>query len=231
MDKIFYQLKLINGIPFGTFNNFPALNLFSTIYSGHTRDKEYIARIETEYNRKVAYLNQIHSDIVVWTSKCGNLGEGDGLILSNDILGAVFTADCLPIIIADITGEHVAVVHAGWAGSLKGIALKAAELLKRSSTKELVAAIGPAAGACCYEVGWDLYAKFISAWPKEAPQSFRKNNGRLYLDLNRFHQLILDGVISKIYLSNQCTICSKEYHSFRRDRTVMRQMSLVGSRI
>ncbi|MDD2430984.1 MAG: peptidoglycan editing factor PgeF [Firmicutes bacterium] len=231
MDKIYYQLKLISGFPFGTFVNFPAFNLFSTSFIGHAREKSFIKKLEEQTGRGLSYLNQDHGSKIVYAKTRGNQGDGDGLILENNLLGSVFTADCLPIIFADMSGNQVAVVHAGWKGSLEGIALKAVELLKKDGAKEIVAAIGPCARSCCYEVQIDLYNKFLASWPREAPQVFYKSNERIFLDLIRFHQLILDGVVSNLYQSSQCTICSREYHSYRRDKTSFRQVSIVGRRI
>lgn len=231
MDKIYYQLKLIHGQPFGTFANFPAFNLFSTRHFGNAKDEASIRWIEEKTGRDLAYASQVHGSTILKADKKGNLGEGDGLILENNLLGGVFTADCQPIIFSDLKGQHVAVVHAGWQGALKGIALKAAKTLLDSGAKELVAAIGPSARPCCYEVQEDLYEKFAGSWPKESRQVFYRNDGRLVLDLDQFHQLILEGVVSKLYHANQCTICSKDYHSYRREKTTARQIGIVGRRI
>ncbi len=223
-------MKLIDGMPLATFKNFPGFIFFSNNYFGQTKDRDFISKLEKVFNRKIAYLNQIHATEIKMASTGGNLGEGDGLILTNNILGAVFTADCLPIALSDSTGIHTAILHAGWKGSLAGIVLKAVSLLKKNGAKELIAVLGPAAQACCYEVKEDILAKFMTSWPQIAPLVFRKNNKRLYLDLPLFDQLLLEDVGVKVYSSGVCTICSGDYHSYRQNKTDLRQITLVGSR-
>ena len=71
------------------------------------------------------------------------------------------TADCLPIALARTDGEPaVAVLHAGWRGLLAGIVRAGAETLGG----RLQAAVGPAIGPCCYEVGDEVSEPFASAF-------------------------------------------------------------------
>lgn len=230
MDKIYFQLKLIDGTPYGTFANFPAFNRCTTKLSGHTRDLQYIDKLENHLRRSIAYVNQVHGTTIVEASKSGNQGEGDGLLLSGEVLGAVFTADCVPIVFSDQHGKFTAVVHAGWKGSLDGIALKTVELLKQQGAQKIYAAIFPSAQPCCYEVGYDLFEKFMVRWPRETLSIFRKHNQRIYLDLTLFHRLTLEEVGVDVFSSNICTICSREYYSYRRDKTAFRQITLAGRR-
>lgn len=232
MDKIYYQLKLYKGIPFGTFVNFPAFNLFSTNKLGNAKDKKVISDLEELFQRKVVYLKQIHGTTIETTTITviddQKTHEGDGLIVKDNHLGAVFTADCLPIVLADRLGRHVAIVHAGWQGSLQGIALKAVEILKKNGAKEIVAAIGPSANSCCYEVGEDLYKKFARYYPDLTNKVFRINNNHLFLDLNGFNGLILNTVGVRVYQSGICTICGRDHYSYRKNKTDCRQITLAG---
>lgn len=230
MDKIYFQKKLIDGMPLATFKNFPGFIFFSNNYFGQTKDRDFLDKLEKIFNRKIAYLNQIHGTEIKLALRGGNLGDGDGLILTDNILGAVFTADCLPIALSDSAGIHTAILHAGWKGSLAGIALKAVNSLKENGAKELIAVLGPAAQACCYQVKENLLSQFMTSWPQIAPMVFRKNNKHLYLDLPLFNQLLLEDAGVRVYSSRICTICSREYHSYRRNKTDLRQITLVGSR-
>ncbi len=223
-------MQLFEGIPWATFKNFPAFLFFSTNYFGQTREQAFISYLEKVFKSQIAYLNQIHGTEIKLALRGGNLGDGDGLILTDNILGAVFTADCLPIALSDSTGIHTAILHAGWKGSLAGIALKAVNQLKKNGAKELIAVLGPAAQACCYEVKEDLMAQFMTSWPQIAPMVFRKNNKHLYLDLPLFNQLLLEDAGVRVYSSRICTICSRDYHSYRQNKTDLRQITLVGSR-
>lgn len=115
---------------------------------------------------------QTHTDIVLEADASFN-GRGilqnrahdtgfDGTILRRDnadspLAACVKTADCAPILLADITTGDVAAVHAGWRGTVADIAAKAAVKLSHGHTENVAAAIGPCIGVCCYEVGDEVY--------------------------------------------------------------------------
>jgi YfiH family protein len=76
---------------------------------------------------------------------------------------AVQTADCLPILIADRHSSAVAAAHAGWRGLAARVPRVAVERMAAdfgSRPEDLIVAIGPAIGACCYEVGADVRERF-----------------------------------------------------------------------
>ena len=79
---------------------------------------------------------------------------------------AIQTADCVALLIADSRTGAIAAAHAGWRGLAARVPAVAVERLGRefgSRSADLVAAIGPAIGACCYQVGDDVRARFESA--------------------------------------------------------------------
>lgn len=162
----------------------------------------------------LATLRQAHSaECVVAAGRSGILGEADALLENTEgAVVAVKTADCVPILLVDDEHRAVAAVHAGWRGTAAGIAGRAVRQMQErfgSDPARLHAAIGPAIGKCCYEVGPEVATQF-------------GESGRAFLDLaahNR-RQLIEAGVTAaRIYTSNLCTQCRREeFHSFRRDR-------------
>jgi polyphenol oxidase len=91
---------------------------------------------------------------------------GDGLITDvPELLLAVQTADCLPVIVADRKRRAVGVFHAGWRGTVRRIVEKGVGEMRRhfgSNPRDLVAAIGPGIQSCCYEVGEEVRRKFES---------------------------------------------------------------------
>jgi hypothetical protein len=176
---------------------------------------------------QLATLKQIHSAACVPAGGAsGVLGEGDALLENRPgAVVAVKTADCLPILLVDVRNRAVAAVHAGWRGVAGHIVERAVESIREqfgTGPRDLHAAIGPGAGACCYEVGPEVAAQFGI-------------EGRTKLDLAGIarERLIASGVTpARIHASNLCTICRPdELHSFRRDRErAGRQYSFAGIR-
>lgn len=165
-------------------------------------------------------LKQIHSDRVERVNGGrGYLGEGDALVTDRPgVLIGVRTADCVPILIADPEHRAVAAVHAGWRGTAEGITAKAVSRLTNeygSKPEELHAALGPAIGPCCYEVGPDVAARF-RPWLSDLGEG-----KRVHLDLSEVNQRQLTRVglnPANIDTGSPCTNCGPaELHSYRRD--------------
>lgn len=173
-------------------------------------------------NAPVAKLHQIHSARVwIVDGETGYLGEGDALHSATSTAWlAVRTADCAPVILADARQRAVAMIHAGWRGAAANILKATVESMRATygtNSAELVAAIGPCIGACCFEVGPEVAAQFTSWVPtlNGAPHN-------VYLDLRAVLgvQLLELGVQpNAISASPHCTRClPEEFHSFRRDK-------------
>lgn len=167
------------------------------------------------------FLKQVHStltaDASCWTPDL----EADALISSTPGLTvAVKTADCVPILLADPVRRVVAAVHAGWRGTAGGIAEKAiGELARRygSYACELLAALGPSIGPCCFEVGPEVAPLFQPYFP-ERQDLDRKT--KVDLREANFRILARAGVpLERIDSENApCTFCGGlEFHSWRRD--------------
>ena len=92
--------------------------------------------------------------------------RGDGLM--TDVPGVVLgvqTADCVPVLVADVKRRAVAAFHAGWRGTLKRIVERGIGTMRLrygSRPEDLVAAVGPAIGPCCYSVGEEVRFEFES---------------------------------------------------------------------
>jgi len=90
-------------------------------------------------------------------------GEADGLFTARaDLLLTLVNADCFPVLLARTDGAAVMALHVGWRGALGGMIREAAGLISRNGDqpKNWVAAIGPGACACCYEVSAGLIDRF-----------------------------------------------------------------------
>lgn len=209
-------------------------------------------------------LRQIHSDLIHHIERAPEHPlMGDGLVTDlPGLLLAVLTADCLPVILADKKRHAVGVFHAGWRGTVKRIAEKGVGEMRRwfgSDPRNLVAAIGPGVGGCCYQVGEEVRKQFGTQFAYtdtlfrevKEPDLVRERYpllfltarapghsdlpARLFLDLveaNR-RQLVDAGVPAKnIEASALCTACHNELlFSHRAEGGVTgRMMGVVGIR-
>ncbi len=133
----------------------------------------------------------------------------------------MITADCLPIVIA--APGAVAAVHAGWRGLDAGVIGNAVTKLRELSGGVLNAAIGPGAGACCYEVGDELHRRF-----KAHSQDF--HHGR-NLDLKAIARVqLMEAGVAHIHDTEVCTICGDPQltFSYRRDGAETGRQALVA---
>jgi polyphenol oxidase len=115
---------------------------------------------------RLVRVRQVHGTMVVVARHGAAEGADADIIVSDnpDLALAVQAADCVPILIADRRTGAVAAAHAGWRGlSVRVPAATVAALAREfgSQRRDLVAAIGPAIGACCYEVGADVFQRFV----------------------------------------------------------------------
>jgi YfiH family protein len=155
------------------------------------------------------------------------------------ILLGVKTADCVPVLLADARTGACAAVHAGWRGTLASIVARTLErMLVEFGTQaaDALAAIGPAARGCCYEVGHEVIEGFREQFP-DADSLFKETRaGHALVDLHRANreQLVAAGVPQgNIYTAPLCTMCRTDlFFSYRREKRTFgrtgRLMSVVG---
>jgi len=179
----------------------------------------------------MATLKQIHSATVLTATAEGCVGEGDALITDMPGLSlAVRTADCLPILLADPRNRAIAAVHSGWRGTVAGAAVNALNKMHenyKTNPFEVVAAIGPGIGPCCYEVGPEVAAQF-SHWGADPQVRGGRPRPPVHLNLANAKrtQLVAAGIPdSQIEVLPYCTKCRPDlFHSFRRDHAAAGRM-------
>jgi YfiH family protein len=157
---------------------------------------------------------------------------------STGVLAGVKTADCVPILIGDSRTGSFAAVHAGWRGTLAEVAVKALNRMVDeygTRVEHLRAAIGPAAGSCCYEVGADVIDPFRNRFPdQDLFTQTREHHACIDLFRANHTQLISAGVDSnRIHVAPLCTMCHTDlFFSYRREKNVYgkvgRLMSVIG---
>jgi YfiH family protein len=169
---------------------------------------------------RVLFLKQVHGARVCRAPWEGTPEADAAVATAPRLLLAIETADCLPVLVVDPERRLVGAAHAGWRGSLAGVLreLLRALVAAGSDPRRLLAALGPAIGPCCYEVGDELRSAF---GPAGAHFFSAGVGGRPHLDLRGVNrsQLVEAGVQpGRIFAIDECTACSPErYHSYRRD--------------
>lgn len=191
---------------------FASLNLGLLTDDDPARVATNRAALSAELGVPFAYIRQVHGAKVVEATVNGPRRDADGQVSARQGIGTmVMTADCLPIAIAG--GGAVGVAHAGWRGLADGVIARAVFAVRQLAAPgtDLVAAIGPGAGPCCYEVGREMHERFAAA---PSPR-----NGR-NLDLKAIARAQLrEAGVATVHDVGLCTICSDPtlFFSHRRD--------------
>jgi YfiH family protein len=215
---------------------------------------------------QVMTLRQIHTDIVHRVDAAALSGkeapQADALVTrERGVLLAVQTADCVPILLADPKNRAVAAIHSGWRGTLRRIAEKTVGRMQMefgTRPADLIAAIGPGIGGCCYEVGSEVAREFDSQFPEARdwfdgpfdalaagendpnwlpwltmrPPGHPPPPPRVNLDLMAANRAILTNAgvpAGQIVSSGFCTACRTDlFFSYRREKTTGRLMTAIG---
>ena len=166
------------------------------------------------FQNQVATMDQTHSSKVVFADS-HNSYKCDGIYTDKSKLPLVVkTADCVPILMESSKG--VSATHAGWRGLERSIFEKSIAIHEISSLR---ISIGPHARKCCYEVGVEFLEKF--------KQSIDRVEDKYFLDLTKnIKQFALENNIN-LEDTGECTICNKEYFSYRKNKTSERQFSFI----
>jgi YfiH family protein len=177
-------------------------------------------------------VTQVHGiDILIVDAPNDDVGhflrvECDGIITNQPgIMIGIGIADCVPILLFDPVKRVVAALHAGWKGTASGITRKGVAAMVSnfgSVPADLVAAIGPAIGPCCYEVDGPVHDAFEAERAVWQLAAGIVNEGKWKLDLPFAIKLQLEasGVLpEKIETTQQCVCCTQElFFSYRRDK-------------
>jgi YfiH family protein len=157
----------------------------------------------------------------------------DGLVTKEkNLLLSIRVADCVPVLLCDPDSEICAAVHAGWRGTVGGITKNAVEKMVSLGAKRenILAAIGPCIGKCCYEVGRELYEEFLSV-SSEYSEFFEPRGEKFMLDLNLANIKILSeaGILPEnISTADLCTKCNEaHFFSHRRQGAVRGTLSAM----
>ncbi len=147
----------------------------------------------------------------------------DGLVCDRPgpVLGA-FAADCIPILFADPVTGVCGAAHAGWRGTVAGVALRVVARMADAGAeaRHVRVALGPSIGPCCFEVGSEVVAEFVAALP-DLPGLVVDGPRKQHVDLRRATRAQLEGAgLAPEHIDDRppCTRCEPErFFSYRRD--------------
>lgn len=178
----------------------------------------------------LVFTRQTHTDIVRKVDET-NAGEGlfypvepecDALVTNTPGLAlAAFTADCTPILLHDPVTGAVGAIHAGWRGTVAGIAARTVEAMTKyygTKPEDVTAAIGPNIGPCCFETGNDVPDALRQCLGGEAEAFIRPYGEKFLVDLKGANEQILRRAgVKKVEKSQECTACRQDrYWSHRK---------------
>jgi len=206
-------------------------------------------------------LEQFHSDVIhPLATAPAQPAKGDASATNRaGLLLGVQTADCVPILLVDPKKRAVAAIHAGWRGTLRRIAQKTVGRMHfefGSKPADLLAAIGPSVGPCCYEVSAEFVSKFTAQfadaadyfdearsgeepnpleWLNRKPPGHQPPPPNVHLDLRKANrsQLLAAGLRAEnVFTSELCTACRTDlFFSYRKEGALSgRSLSVIGIR-
>ncbi len=200
--------------------------------------KHFLSTLEAS-KQEPFFLNQVHGDQIYCLNETdrhltGGVLIGDAIItnIPNKSI-AIFTADCLPVIIYDAYLQIIGVVHAGRKGtSLKIVGKTICRMVENfnSKPKNIVIGFGPGAGGCCYEVGYECLESFCHSYLSIERFAFEKENKKYMLDLKMANRLnaLDEGILEEnIFDCDVCTICNNDLFFSHRKKDTGRTMTIA----
>ena len=218
----------------------PALSAIPGLVHGfEQRREDGVPETKDEWRARVAValagsgrlylLHQVHGARLVEAPWDGHPQADASVATQPGLILGIETADCLPVLLVDPVRRHVAAAHAGWRSTASDVARIALDaLVERGSRREdVIAALGPSNGACCYEVGDELRSRFDARFFVPGPR------GKAHLDVRAANvaQLEAAGIRpGNLHHVPDCTSCRTDlYHSYRQEgQGGGRMVSFVG---
>ncbi|HUB07989.1 MAG TPA: polyphenol oxidase family protein [Myxococcales bacterium] len=174
----------------------------------------------------LATAKQVHGARAVWGDAAA-APEADALLARRGLAVGVFTADCVPILLADPAAGLAAAVHAGWRGTIAETAVTAVRALVEAGARvaELRAALGPHIRPCCYEVSEELAARFAARFGRAVVT----RTPTPHLDLGAANRALLAELglaAAHVETLAACTACARApaFFSYRREKELSDRM-------
>lgn len=191
-----------------------SLNLGGTVGDDPANVRENMSRLlnvsEFTYDQLVQ-VRQIHSSRVIRADAAMDASE-EGDAITTDSPGLVLLmrfADCVPILFLDPENRAIAIAHAGWKGTLKGVVSEVVRSMKTNfgtSPSQIRVGIGPSIGPERYQVGRDVIDATKRTFPEEYQQVLREDPDGVKLDLWKANEIHLRKMgVEQIEIAGICT--------------------------
>lgn len=198
-------------------------------------DPEAVATNRQRLSRALAlpqeprWLTQVHGTQVVDAAICLPDCAADASYTTvPNVVCAVLTADCLPVLLCHRAGTCVAAIHAGWRGLAQGV-IEAAVRSLPCHPAELLAWLGPAIGPTAFEVGGEVRDQFIAQDAASAAAFIPRHTDDYLADIYVLARLRLAKLgVTEVYGGGACTVNDAErFYSYRRDSVTGRMTTLI----
>jgi len=186
------------------------------------------------FSESPCWLKQVHGTRVLIAEELSSktIPEADGTCSKTaDVVCAILTADCMPILLCDRSGTCVAALHAGWRGLAAGIVEAGVQSLLRwiQNPKDLFAWLGPGIGPSAYEVGEEVRSTFLAA-DLAAKEAFVPSpSGRWFANMPMLARRRLACLgVEAVYGGTHCTWTDADrFYSYRREGITGRMVTLI----
>jgi YfiH family protein len=196
---------------------------------GHVAQNRMLLCRELGLRSSPVWLQQRHGNRVIEINRTHMNRDGDGAYTrQHQMVCAVLTADCLPLLLCNRQGTQIAAIHVGWRGFSNNIIANSLSAFS-SSAADLLAWIGPCISAQHYEVGREVYRACaqVTGAPSTGFTQTCKNHWLADLASLVKNQLQSSGVIN-IFGGDHCTYVETDlFYSYRRDGKTGRTASLI----
>jgi YfiH family protein len=155
--------------------------------------------------------------------------EADAAITAaSDVVLAILSADCLPVLLCSDDGREIGAAHAGWRGLAAGV-LEHAVAAMRHRPSQLIAWLGPAAGPSAYEIGTEVRAAFVERDAGAAAAFVATRPGHWCVDLYALaRRRLVQAGVERVHGGGLCTISDPQrFFSHRRDARSGRMATLI----
>lgn len=177
-----------------------------------------------------AWLEQVHGVTCIDAADLRNATQADAsFTVQANVVCAVLTADCLPVLVCAADGRVVGVAHAGWRGLAAGVIEALVAPMRQQTAAPMMAWLGPAIGPAVFQVGPEVRQVFVDHDPAAVADFIADDTDRFRADLFGLARRRLRAAgIDQVFGGGLCTASSLErFYSYRRETTTGRFASCV----